>query len=160
MVRSHLHYSLHLFNRITKLHPGIAPVPPVPRADLPRLSASTKTTSLTRTLASLSPKSSLSPFKLPAPPPSPSRSPSKSKTAPQLFAIPFPFHVWQWLEISYQEYHSLPAVAFVAVTTSRDRAHTAHPENVHFSSRRSPSATFCAPAGAHCRDSPQDAVFF
>ncbi|KAJ7841794.1 hypothetical protein B0H14DRAFT_3109339 [Mycena olivaceomarginata] len=82
---------LEKLNNWLMLHPGIAPVPPVPRADLPRLSASTKTTSLTRTLASLSPKSSLSPFKLPAPPPSPSRSPSKSKTAPQLFAIPFPF---------------------------------------------------------------------
>ncbi|KAJ7818907.1 hypothetical protein B0H14DRAFT_3111438 [Mycena olivaceomarginata] len=82
---------LEKLNSWLMLHPGIAPVPPVPRADLPRLSASTKTTSLTRTLASLSPKSSLSPFKLPAPPPSPSRSPSKSKAAPQLFAIPFPF---------------------------------------------------------------------
>ncbi|KAJ7852939.1 hypothetical protein B0H14DRAFT_3656193 [Mycena olivaceomarginata] len=82
---------LEKLNNWLMLHPGIAPVPPVPRADLPRLSASTKTTSLTRTLASLSPKSSLSPFKLPVPPPSPSRSPSKSKTAPQLFAIPFPF---------------------------------------------------------------------
>ncbi|KAJ7796918.1 hypothetical protein B0H14DRAFT_3887346 [Mycena olivaceomarginata] len=82
---------LEKLNNWLMLHPGIAPVPPVPRADLPRLSASTKTTSLTRTLASLSPKSSLSPFKLLAPPPSPSRSPSESKTAPQLFAIPFPF---------------------------------------------------------------------
>ncbi|KAJ7937193.1 hypothetical protein B0H13DRAFT_2246467 [Mycena leptocephala] len=72
------------------LHAGVTPVPSIPCADLPRLSASTKTTSLTRTLASLSPKSSLSPFKLPAPPSSPSRSPSKSKTVPHPFAIPFP----------------------------------------------------------------------
>ncbi|KAJ7179268.1 hypothetical protein C8R46DRAFT_1173643 [Mycena filopes] len=77
-------------NRWMKLHDGVTPVPQIPRADLPRLSASTKVTSLTRTLASLSPKSSLSPFKLPAPPSSPSRSPSKSKTAPHQFAIPFP----------------------------------------------------------------------
>ncbi|KAJ7933286.1 hypothetical protein B0H13DRAFT_1592496, partial [Mycena leptocephala] len=77
-------------NNWVKLHAGITPVPPVPRADLPRLSASTKMTSLTRTLASLSPKSSLSPFKLPAPPSSPSRSPSKSKNAPHPFANPFP----------------------------------------------------------------------
>ncbi|KAJ7781391.1 hypothetical protein B0H16DRAFT_1498274 [Mycena metata] len=72
-----------------KLHDGVTPVPPIPCADLPRLSA-TKPTSLTRTLASLSPKSSLSPFKLPAPPSSPSRSPTKSKTASHQFAIPFP----------------------------------------------------------------------
>ncbi|KAJ6509956.1 hypothetical protein C8R47DRAFT_1003480 [Mycena vitilis] len=72
------------------LHAGVNPVPPIPCADLPRLSPSTKTTSLTRTLASLSPKASLSPFKLPATPSSPSRSPSKSKTVPHPFAIPFP----------------------------------------------------------------------
>ncbi|KAJ7699936.1 hypothetical protein B0H17DRAFT_925654 [Mycena rosella] len=74
------------------LHAGVTPVPTIPCADLPRLAVSTKTTSLTRTLASLSPKSSssLSPFKLPAPPASPSRSPSKSKSVPHPFAIPFP----------------------------------------------------------------------
>ncbi|KAJ7880574.1 hypothetical protein B0H14DRAFT_3434442 [Mycena olivaceomarginata] len=38
---------LEKLNNWLMLHPGIAPVPPVPRADLPRLSASTKTTSLT-----------------------------------------------------------------------------------------------------------------
>ncbi|KAJ7086745.1 hypothetical protein C8R44DRAFT_650700 [Mycena epipterygia] len=77
-------------NSWVTLHTGVIPVPPIPCADLPRLS-STKTTSLTRTLASLSPKSSSSPFKLPAPPSSPSRSPSKSKNAvPHSFAIPFP----------------------------------------------------------------------
>ncbi|KAJ7507654.1 hypothetical protein B0H11DRAFT_1793208 [Mycena galericulata] len=72
------------------LHPGVTPAPPIPYADLPRLSASTKTTSLTRTLASLSPKSTLSPFKLPGPPSSPSRSPSKFKSTVHTSAIPFP----------------------------------------------------------------------
>ncbi|KAJ6539203.1 hypothetical protein B0H19DRAFT_1177679 [Mycena capillaripes] len=77
-------------NSWVTLHTGVIPIPPIPCADLPRLSASTKATSLTRTLASLSPKSSLSPFKLPARPSSPSRSPSKPKTASHPFAIPFP----------------------------------------------------------------------
>ncbi|KAJ7830477.1 hypothetical protein B0H13DRAFT_2240628 [Mycena leptocephala] len=72
------------------LHTGVTPIPTIPCADLPRLSASTKTTSLTHNLASLSPKSSISPFKLPAPPSSPSRSPSKPKTAAHLSGIPFP----------------------------------------------------------------------
>ncbi|KAJ7276252.1 hypothetical protein B0H12DRAFT_1005470 [Mycena haematopus] len=77
-------------NNWVVLHAGVSPVPPIPCADLPRLSASTKTSSLTRNLASLSPKSSISPFKLPAPPSSPSRSPSKSKTSAHMPAIPFP----------------------------------------------------------------------
>ncbi|KAJ7690569.1 hypothetical protein B0H14DRAFT_2420373 [Mycena olivaceomarginata] len=72
------------------LHAGVTPIPPIPCADLPRLSALTKRTSLTHNLASLSPKSSISPFKLPAPPSSSSRSPSKPKTAAHLSAIPFP----------------------------------------------------------------------
>ncbi|KAJ7283790.1 hypothetical protein C8J57DRAFT_1447794 [Mycena rebaudengoi] len=72
------------------LHPGVSPVPPIPSADLPRLATSTKLSSLTRTLASASPKSALSSFKLPAPPSSPSRSPSKPKATPHQFAIPFP----------------------------------------------------------------------
>ncbi|KAJ6516038.1 hypothetical protein C8R45DRAFT_1206171 [Mycena sanguinolenta] len=77
-------------NNWVTLHAGTSSVPPIPCADLPRLSASTKTSSLTRNLASLSPKSSVSPFKLPAPPSSPSRSPSKPKTPAHLSAIPFP----------------------------------------------------------------------
>ncbi|KAJ7742449.1 hypothetical protein DFH07DRAFT_41468 [Mycena maculata] len=77
-------------NNWVTLNAGLTPVPPIPCADLPRLSATTKTTSLTRTLTSLSPKSSLSPFKLPAPPSSPSRSPSKSKSITHSSAIPFP----------------------------------------------------------------------
>ncbi|KAJ7095243.1 hypothetical protein B0H15DRAFT_828669 [Mycena belliarum] len=80
----------HKVNSWATLHAGVVPVPPIPCADLPSLSVSTKTTSLTRTLASLSPKSSISPFKLPAPPTSPSRSPSKFKGVPHPFAIPFP----------------------------------------------------------------------
>ncbi|KAF7352912.1 CDT1-C domain-containing protein [Mycena venus] len=72
------------------LHADVTPIPPIPCADLPRLAASTKTTSLTRNLASLSPKSSVSPFKLPAPPSSPSRSPSKPRNPAHLSAIPFP----------------------------------------------------------------------
>ncbi|KAJ7920042.1 hypothetical protein B0H13DRAFT_2230806 [Mycena leptocephala] len=66
---------------------GATPIPPIPCADLPRLSASTKTTSLTRNLASFSRKS-FSPFKLPVPPSSPSPLPSKSKTAAHLSTIP------------------------------------------------------------------------
>ncbi|KAJ7368176.1 hypothetical protein DFH08DRAFT_17409 [Mycena albidolilacea] len=77
-------------NNWVTLHAGVSPIPPIPCADLPRLSASTKTTSLTRNLASLSPKSAGSPFKLPALPSSPSRSPSKPKTAAHVSAIPFP----------------------------------------------------------------------
>ncbi|KAJ7840044.1 hypothetical protein B0H13DRAFT_1649819 [Mycena leptocephala] len=73
------------------LHAGATPIPPIPCADLPRLSASTKTTSLTRNLASFSRKSSISPFKLPVPPSSPSPLPSKSKTAAHLSTIRFPF---------------------------------------------------------------------
>jgi hypothetical protein len=76
---------------VPKLHVGATPIPPIPCADLPRLSASTKTTSLTRNLASFSRKSSISPFKLPVPPSPPSPLPSKSKTAAHLSAIPFPF---------------------------------------------------------------------
>ncbi|KAF8211247.1 hypothetical protein K438DRAFT_1806965 [Mycena galopus ATCC 62051] len=77
-------------NKWVTLHAGVSPIPPIPCADLPRLSASTKTTSLTRNLTSLSPKSSVSPFKLPAPPSSPSRSPSKPKASLHVSAIPFP----------------------------------------------------------------------
>ncbi|KAJ7886411.1 hypothetical protein B0H14DRAFT_2338273 [Mycena olivaceomarginata] len=54
-------------------------IPPIPVVDLPRLSASTKTTSLTRTLTSMSLKSS-----------SPSRSQSKSKNVTQSSATPSP----------------------------------------------------------------------
>jgi hypothetical protein len=52
----------------------------------------TKVSSLTRTLASTSPKASLSSLSLPVPPSSPSRSPSKSPTKQVLrdFAVPFP----------------------------------------------------------------------
>ncbi|KAJ7895794.1 hypothetical protein B0H13DRAFT_1885405 [Mycena leptocephala] len=57
------------------LHVGATPIPPIPCADLPRLSALTKTTSLTPSSASIIP----------------SPLPSKSKTAAHLSAIPFPF---------------------------------------------------------------------
>ncbi|KAJ7794452.1 hypothetical protein B0H14DRAFT_3093763 [Mycena olivaceomarginata] len=70
------------------LHAGVTPIPPIPCADLPRLSALTKRTSLTHNLASLSQKSSISPFKLPAPPSSSSRSPSKPKTAAHCLRSP------------------------------------------------------------------------
>jgi hypothetical protein len=52
----------------------------------------TKVSSLTRTLASASPKASLSSLSLPGPPSSPSRSLSKSPTKKVLrdFAVPFP----------------------------------------------------------------------
>ncbi|KAJ7068133.1 hypothetical protein C8F01DRAFT_592612 [Mycena amicta] len=75
-----------------KLHEGASTVPVIPCADLPRLVSSTKT-SLTRTLASLSPKASIPSFKLPATPASPSRSPVKSKLAAQSLPIPFPLSV-------------------------------------------------------------------
>ncbi|KAJ7934465.1 hypothetical protein B0H13DRAFT_1591503, partial [Mycena leptocephala] len=66
-------------------------IPPIPCADLPRLSASTKTTSLTCNLASFSRKSAICPFELPVRPSPPSPLPSKSRTATHLSAIPFPF---------------------------------------------------------------------
>ncbi|CAK5275710.1 unnamed protein product [Mycena citricolor] len=72
-----------------QLHADLDKVPSIPIADLPRLAAA-KTTSLTRTLVALSPKSPTSmssPFKVPALPTSPSRSPVKSKPANP---IPFP----------------------------------------------------------------------
>ncbi|KAJ6629137.1 hypothetical protein B0H10DRAFT_1776954 [Mycena sp. CBHHK59/15] len=76
-------------NSWVTLHDGFEPIPLIPCADLPRLTA-TKTSSLTRTLASASPKSSLSPFKLPASPSSPTRSPVKTKSDTHQSAIPFP----------------------------------------------------------------------
>ncbi|KAJ7228803.1 hypothetical protein GGX14DRAFT_415119 [Mycena pura] len=69
-------------NKWATLNAGVTPVPLVPCADLPRLSTSNKTSSLTRTLASLSPKSSGATFKLPPTPSSPSHSPRKSKSVP------------------------------------------------------------------------------
>lgn len=67
-------------------------VPDIPRADLPQLTTATKASSLTRTLASASPKG------LPAlplvpplsPPRSPTKSPVKRSAAAREFAIPFP----------------------------------------------------------------------
>ncbi|KAF7301396.1 CDT1-C domain-containing protein [Mycena indigotica] len=73
-----------------KLHQDVPSLPALPLADLPRLAASSKSSSLTRTLASLSPKSAAPTFKLPATPTSPSRSPVKSKLAAQSVPIPFP----------------------------------------------------------------------
>ncbi|KAK7061598.1 CDT1-C domain-containing protein [Favolaschia claudopus] len=77
-------------NKWAELHANVTSIPSIPLADLPRLIVANKTTALTRNLASLSPKSAVSPFKLPAPPSSPSRSPSKPKATTQRSAIPFP----------------------------------------------------------------------
>lgn len=67
-------------------------IPDIPRADLPQLTTATKASSLTRTLASASPKG-LSTLSL-VPPSSPSRSPTKSpvkrSVAVREFAVPFP----------------------------------------------------------------------
>ncbi|KAF7331906.1 CDT1-C domain-containing protein [Mycena kentingensis (nom. inval.)] len=66
-------------------------IAPIPYANLPKLTVQTKVTSLTKTLASLSPKSSLPVFKLPPTPASPSRSPQKTKVVSQSSTpIPFP----------------------------------------------------------------------
>nr|GAT54007.1 predicted protein [Mycena chlorophos] len=71
------------------LHEHAESIPALPLADLPRLVASAKT-SLTRTLASLSPKSGLPSLKFPETPSSPSRSPTKPKLAASS-ATPIPF---------------------------------------------------------------------
>ncbi|KAG7449342.1 uncharacterized protein BT62DRAFT_917917 [Guyanagaster necrorhizus] len=69
-----------------KLHSDELSIPPVPMADLPKLSALSKPSSLTRVFASISPKASAS-FAPPLSPGSPSKSPTKRGRD---FAIPFP----------------------------------------------------------------------
>ncbi|TFY82594.1 hypothetical protein EWM64_g1418 [Hericium alpestre] len=90
-------------HRWAELHATLKPVPNIPMADLPQLITPAKPSTLTRLLASSSPKSASSATIL-ATPPSPSssrksmRSPSKSPTkspvkrssASQDFATPFP----------------------------------------------------------------------
>ena len=77
---------------VLQLHSGVNPIPNIPRADLPQLTTAAKASSLTRTLASASPKG-LSALSL-VPPSSPSRSPTKSpvkrSTAARDFTVPFP----------------------------------------------------------------------
>lgn len=77
---------------VHQLHRDKSPVPNIPVADLPQLAIPSKISSLTRTLASASPKAVLSSLSLPEPPSSPSRSPSKSpaKRVLREFAVPFP----------------------------------------------------------------------
>ncbi|TFK43377.1 hypothetical protein BDQ12DRAFT_176516 [Crucibulum laeve] len=77
-------------DRWIDLHSAGTPIAPIPLADLPQLETSSRISSLTRTLASCSPRgASLTP---PGPPSSPSRSPSKSPTKGVIrgFAVPFP----------------------------------------------------------------------
>ncbi|KDR83571.1 hypothetical protein GALMADRAFT_219392 [Galerina marginata CBS 339.88] len=81
--RSEFHVKLETWE---KLHDGSLPLPNIPLADLPDLSAP-KVSTLTRTLASCSP-STASTVKLPGPPSSPSRSPTKKPTRD--FVVPFP----------------------------------------------------------------------
>ncbi|KAK0190857.1 hypothetical protein F5146DRAFT_1046032 [Armillaria mellea] len=70
----------------SELHSEEPSMPPVPMADLPKLSTLSKPSSLTRVFASISPKASAS-FAPPLPPSSPSESPTKRSRD---FAIPFP----------------------------------------------------------------------
>ncbi|KAG5636426.1 hypothetical protein H0H81_008101 [Sphagnurus paluster] len=80
--------------RWVKLNAGASPIPQIPLADLPELAMPAKISSLTRTLASVSPKAALSSTaSLPGPPSSPKRSSTKSPTKRALlreFAVPFP----------------------------------------------------------------------
>ncbi|KAI0080634.1 hypothetical protein K474DRAFT_147646 [Panus rudis PR-1116 ss-1] len=72
-----------------KLHSGKDPIPDIPLADLPSLPKPTQPSTLTRLLASSSPKSP-SAARILATPTSPSPSRSPSKRAARDFAIPFP----------------------------------------------------------------------
>ncbi|KAI0959983.1 hypothetical protein AcW1_004643 [Taiwanofungus camphoratus] len=81
-------------SRWAELHSGDSPIPNIPAADLPALPTVAKPSTLTRLLASASPKSPSSATIL-ATPGSPTRSPSKSPTKSPTkksreFAIPFP----------------------------------------------------------------------
>ncbi|KAF7985227.1 hypothetical protein HWV62_7870 [Athelia sp. TMB] len=82
--------------RWVELHGGAESTPSIPRANLPELVAEVKISSLTRTLASASPKGlSILSIQTPSSPtPSSSRSPTKSplkrSLAAREFAIPFP----------------------------------------------------------------------
>jgi hypothetical protein len=75
-----------------QLHNNVHPIPNIPRADLPPLATTSRTSTLTRTLASASPKGM--PTLSSAAPLSPSRSPTKPpvkrSVAAREFAIPFP----------------------------------------------------------------------
>ncbi|CAL1701461.1 unnamed protein product [Somion occarium] len=80
-------------NRWVKLHAGHEPIHNLPLADLPPLPTPAKPSTLTRLLASSSPKSPSSSKILAtpgSPTPSSSRSPTKSPTKRRDFAIPFP----------------------------------------------------------------------
>ncbi|KAH7916319.1 hypothetical protein BJ138DRAFT_1169386 [Hygrophoropsis aurantiaca] len=81
--------------RWVQLHPDNATIPSVPLADLPELSTPVKASSLTRVLASASPKgatilSNMIPSSPTLPSKSPSKSPVKRSFAAREFAIPFP----------------------------------------------------------------------
>ncbi|KAI6047311.1 hypothetical protein EDC04DRAFT_2622739 [Pisolithus marmoratus] len=82
-------------HRWVKLHRDSSPTPDIPMADLPELPAQAiKASSLTRSLASASPKGAeILKTMVPSSPSSPSkseRSPTKRSTAAPEFAIPFP----------------------------------------------------------------------
>ncbi|KAH7924056.1 hypothetical protein BV22DRAFT_1130167 [Leucogyrophana mollusca] len=77
--------------RWAKLYSDPAAVPNVPLADLPELSTPVKASSLTRVLASASPKgAAILSNMVPSSPASPSKSPVKRSSAAREFAIPFP----------------------------------------------------------------------
>ncbi|KAI0053057.1 hypothetical protein FA95DRAFT_1552940 [Auriscalpium vulgare] len=84
--------------RWSELHPDTNPVPNIPMADLPQLIIPAKPSTLTRLLASSSPKATSSVKILETPPSptarmkrsSPLKSPVKRSSAAREFAIPFP----------------------------------------------------------------------
>ncbi|KAL4081759.1 hypothetical protein V8B97DRAFT_1925018 [Scleroderma yunnanense] len=75
-----------------RLHPDVTPVPDIPMANLPELVSQTiKASSLTRTLASSSPRAAdILKNMVPSSPTSPSKSPAKRLVAAREFAVPFP----------------------------------------------------------------------
>ncbi|OJA20928.1 hypothetical protein AZE42_00915 [Rhizopogon vesiculosus] len=82
---------LNKLQRWVKFHPDVPEVPNVPLADLPEIVTTVKASSLTRVLASASPKgASILKNMVPSSPSSPAKSPVKRSVATREFAVPFP----------------------------------------------------------------------
>ncbi|KAF8665543.1 hypothetical protein AX16_000004 [Volvariella volvacea WC 439] len=97
-----------------KLHPSVDPVPQIPSADLPQVAIPAKVSSLTRALASASPKGEKVALSQLIPPSSPTRSLSKSpvKRIPHPTALPLP---------SLLASPSKRAIPFPSTPSRRDR---------------------------------------